>query len=343
MPPDDSASNEYINNLQNEIDHLKLSLASANASTGIDVENIVKENTDLRIQLEESRKKLEMVQVATNATPSTTTITTNDDDPSWPHDRDEFIKQWTIQANEWNSMRELLEKDKNSFYEIGRAWEIESLKFQALADEREQELKKCKKEIIELSEKVLLVSQPSSSSVISHEEYQKKVKQLEMDMAQKWMSLLMRRKKSFLLRRSFDIMRQQQSAKKSKVTTLNTGIQSPPIGSSAPPIMSSPSVSTTNYYPTNEASPAQELRHRRPTTTVTAEEEKQLQSDFNIIKQLQRSNDKTVVIDRQDKVYNLMSSIFYKSIIWLLLIVVAFLYIKSCSVGTSSRPVRLTA
>lgn len=197
MPPDDSASNEYINNLQNEIDHLKLSLASANASTGIDVENIVKENTDLRIQLEESRKKLEMVQVATNATPSTTTITTNDDDPSWPHDRDEFIKQWTIQANEWNSMRELLEKDKNSFYEIGRAWEIESLKFQALADEREQELKKCKKEIIELSEKVLLVSQPSSSSVISHEEYQKKVKQLEMDMAQKWMSLLMRRRSPF--------------------------------------------------------------------------------------------------------------------------------------------------
>ena len=335
MPPDDSASNEYINSLQNEIEHLKLSLASANANSGIDVESIVKENADLRIQLDESQKKLESIErteVSANTIPST-----NNDDPSWPQDREEFIKQWSIQANEWNLMREQLEKDKNSYYEIGRAWETESLKFQAQSEDREQELMKCKKEMLDLKEK--LSATQSLSSGISQEEFQKKVKQLEMDMAQKWMSLLIRRKKSFLLRRSFDIMRQQQASK--KVNTLTTGIQPPPIGTSVPPVISSPPVSTQNYYPPNESSPAQELRHRK-TSKVTAEEEKQLQSDFNMIKQLQRS-EKAVVIDRHDKVYHLMSSVFYKSIIWLLLIVVAFLYIKNCSVGTSSRPIRLTA
>lgn len=342
FPPDDSANIEYINNLKAEIEQLKLSIATGtdtSSNSGIDVENVIKENSELRLQLEESHRKLEMV-----GSSSASNI-----DSTWPQEREEFIKQWTIQANEWNSMREQLETDKIGYYEIGRAWEAESIKFKELADERE-------KEINGLKEKKETLPVPSTTG-ISQEEFQKKVKQLEMDMAKKWMSLLIRRKKSFLLRRSFDIMR-QQAVKKLKVNTFNTdmqpptGIQPPPIGiqpppTGAPPGMTqsyttdSPPMPMTQSYTTNLPSPSQELRHRK--THVTEEEEKQLHSDFSMIKQLQRSSDKTVVIDRRDKIYQLMSSIFYKSIIWLLLIIVAFLYIKSCSIGTSSRAVRLTS
>ena len=332
---DDSANNEYINNLKSEIEQLKLSVATTYTNSGIDVENIMKENADLRFQLEESRRKIESTESNTNANVAS--------DDIWPQEREEFIKQWTIQANEWNTMREQLEKDKSGYYEIGRAWEAESLRFKAIADEREVELTQCKKEIDDLNENKIPVSLPTSSTGISQEEFQKKIKQLEMDMAQKWMSLLIRRKKSFLLRRSFDIMR-QLSAKKPKVNASNSVTQAPPVGSSLPPGMSSPPIPSapSNYYSTNiPSSPSQELRHRK-SNNVTAEEEKQLQSDFSMIKQLQRS-DNTVVIDRQNKIYQLMSSIFYKSIIWLLLIIVAFLYIKSCRIGISSRPVRLTS
>jgi len=333
FPPDDSANNEYINNLKSEIEQLKLSVATTNTNPGIDVENVIKENAELRFQLEESRRKIEATESTANANVAS--------DDIWPQEREEFIKQWTIQATEWNTMREQLEKDKSGYYDIGRAWEAESIRFKAIADEREVELIQCKKEIDELNEKKIPVSLPTSTG-ISQEEFQKKIKQLEMDMAQKWMSLLIRRKKSFLLRRSFDIMR-QLSAIKPKANATGSITQAPPIASSLPPGMSSPPISSapSNYHPTNTpSSPSQELRRRK--SNVTAEEEKQLQSDFSMIKQLQRS-DNTVVIDRQNKIYQLMSSIFYKSIIWLLLIIVAFLYIKSCSIGISSRPVRLTS
>ena len=309
---------------------MKLSVATPNTSSGIDAENLIKENVDLRFQLEELHRKLEATERSANA------IVASDD--IWPQEREEFIKQWTIQATEWNTMREQLEKDKNGYYEIGRAWEAESLRFKAVADEREVELIQCKKEIDELNEKKIPVSLPASTG-ISQEEFQKKIKQIEMDMAQKWMSLLIKRKKSFLLRRSFDIMR-QLSAKKPKVNAINSVTQAPPTGSSLPSNIPPPPISTVPNYPTNPPSPSQELRRRK--TNVTAEEEKQLQSDFSMIKQLQRS-DNTVVIDRQNNIYQLMSSIFYKSIIWLLLIIIAFLYIKSCSIGISSRPVRLTS
>ena len=242
FPPDDSANNEYINNLKSEIEQFKLSIATTNTTTTnsrIDIENIIKENANLRFQLEESRRRIGTTESTTNAHVAS--------DDIWPQEREEFIKQWTIQANEWNTMREQLEKDKSGYYEIGRAWEAESLRFKAIADEREVELTQCKKEIDELNEKKIPVSLLTATG-ISQEEFQKKIKQLEMDMAQKWMSLLIRRKKSFLLRRSFDIMR-QLSAKKPKVNAVNSVTQAPPIGSSLPPGMSSPPIPSAPSAP----------------------------------------------------------------------------------------------
>ena len=92
FPPDDSANNEYINNLKSEIEQLKLSIATTNTTntattnttTGIDIENIIKENADFRFQLEESRRKIETTESITNANNANNVAS----DDIWPQERE---------------------------------------------------------------------------------------------------------------------------------------------------------------------------------------------------------------------------------------------------------------
>jgi predicted nucleic acid-binding Zn-ribbon protein len=357
-------SNEFITKLQHEIDQLKQSLSAANSklqSIPENLEDLMKENIELRGRLEmseESRKKLEMLEglrpqnnsQATMADADTNTdvnaninnnalsnTNTNEVANNWEQEKEELIKQWTMQANDWTAMEKAMQTDLNKYYEHCLFMDAEASKFKVIAEEKEGERNAYKEELDHLKEQSL-----ASASVpnINQDVFNTKIKEMEMNMAQKWVGLLVRRKKSFLLRRSFDIMR-LKVAEKSTVGLVQPSKESaPPITGNGPSRGIGPPIS--NMYPSNNnLPPAQELRFRGK-SNLTAEEDKQLQSDFDLIKQLQGS-DKVVVTEKQDNIYNLMSSIFYKIIIWLLLIIIAFLYIKSCRIQSSSRPVRLTS